>query len=75
MIKIINKICNLAKIHNAMSYLFDEKTYNHLRHVSLRAYELTNKEITTEQAQEIIKLIKKTETIAQQDTLIIKYLM
>lgn len=57
-----------------MAYELDEKTYNSYRRMSLRAYNLTGKEITEEQAKQLVKLIKKTTDIAVQNELITKYL-
>ena len=57
-----------------MGYLLDEKTYNSYRTMSLRAYGLTGKEITEEQAKTLIKLIRKTTDIDEQNTIIITYL-
>ena len=58
-----------------MAYELDEKTYNSYRTMSLRAYALTGKEITEEQAKVLIKLIKKTTSITEQNTLITNYLL
>ena len=57
-----------------MAYELDEKTFNSYRRMSLRAYELTGKEITEDEAKQLIKLIKKTDDIDVQNNLIINYL-
>jgi len=57
-----------------MAYELDEKTFNSYRRMSLRAYYLTGKEITEEEAKQLIKLIKKTTTKEEQDAIIINYL-
>jgi len=57
-----------------MAYELDEKTYNSYQRMSLRAYALTSVEITETQAKRLIKLIKKTLTVAEQDTIITNYL-
>jgi len=57
-----------------MGYLLDEKTYNSYRTMSLRVYDLTGEEITEEQAKTLIKLIRKTTDIDEQNTIIITYL-
>ena len=58
-----------------MAYLLDEKTYNDYASMSFRAYVLTSIEITEEQANILIKLIKKTTTVEEQDALITNYLL
>ena len=57
-----------------MAYLLDEKTYNDYASMSFRAYVLTSVEITEDQAKQLIKLIKKTTTVEEQDTIITNYL-
>ena len=57
-----------------MAYELDEKTYNSYQRMSLRAYALTSVEITETQAKRLIELIKKTLTVAEQDTIITNYL-
>jgi hypothetical protein len=57
-----------------MAYELDEKTFNSYRRMSLRAYSLTGKEITEEEAKQLVKLIKKTTKKEEQDAIIINYL-
>ena len=58
-----------------MAYELDEKTYNSYRAMSLRAYALTGKEITEEQAKVLINLMKKKTSITEQNTIITNYLL
>jgi hypothetical protein len=57
-----------------MAYELSEKVYNDYELMALRAYDLTGETISEEQAAQLIKLIKKTTTIAEQNTIIINYL-
>ena len=55
-------------------YELDERTYNDYLAMSLRVKDLTGDDIDEDQAKELIKRIRKTTTISEQETIIINYL-